>query len=342
MAAIGWFEPEPRLAAAVSGGPDSMALALLAHAWARAAGGSVLALVVDHGLRPEAAREAAATTRRLADRGIPARILPWRPDPVPATAVEEAARKARHHLLEEACRAEGILHLLLGHTADDQAETLLLRLASGSGPDGLAGMPAVREGAHGRLLRPLLGWTRAATLATCRAAGLEVALDPTNRDPRFARARLRRGRAVLEREGLTARRLAATAARAGQARAALEAATARLLAEAAEPTPDGLAVDRARLAAAPFDLAARGLARGLALVGRREDPPRAERLHRLLAALRGPAPFAGRTLAGCRLRERRGRVLLTPEADPRTWLTQGPGEAAAPGRPLCPAPFGVA
>ncbi|MEQ8968446.1 MAG: tRNA lysidine(34) synthetase TilS, partial [Azospirillaceae bacterium] len=192
MARFAPFEPAPRLAVGLSGGPDSTALVLLADAWARARGGSVLALIVDHGLRPESAGEAAAVADRMARLGIEARIL-TRAGPPPAAGVQAAARAARHALLQTACREYGILHLLLAHTLDDQAETVLLRLAAGSGPDGLAGMAAVREGREARVLRPLLGWPKTRLVALCREAGVATVADPGNRDPRFARPRLRAG-----------------------------------------------------------------------------------------------------------------------------------------------------
>ena len=149
---LGPFEQPPRLAAAVSGGPDSMSLAFLTDGWVRCRGGSLLALVVDHGLRPASADEAMLTARRLAAAAIEARILRWE-GAKPATGIQAAARRARYGLLEGACRAQGILHLLLGHQREDQAETVAMRAASGSGSTGMAGMPAVSEASDLRRLR---------------------------------------------------------------------------------------------------------------------------------------------------------------------------------------------
>src|SRR5690606_10395568 len=141
MAPLGPFGPEPRLAAGVSGGPHSLALALLADAWARARGGSLLALVADHGLRPGSGEEASTAATMLASRGIRSRILPLGLGPGPR--LQERARTARFEALLEACREEGRPWLLLGHHRGDQAETVLFRALRGSGPDGLAGMSAV-------------------------------------------------------------------------------------------------------------------------------------------------------------------------------------------------------
>jgi len=142
---LGPYEPALRLAVGVSGGPDSMALALLADAWARARGGRVLALIVDHGLRPASMGEATRVAGWLAARGLETRVLPWLGEK-PERGIQAAARAARHALLEAACRDAGILHLLLAHQREDQAETVLLRRAAQSGADGLAAMAAAGFG----------------------------------------------------------------------------------------------------------------------------------------------------------------------------------------------------
>jgi tRNA(Ile)-lysidine synthase len=319
MAGFAPFEPAPRLAAAVSGGADSLALCLLADRWARARGGAVLALTVDHRLRPESANEASRVGGWLAARGVAHEIL-TRPSAPGAgsSGVQARARADRYALLEDACRRRGILHLLLAHTRDDQAETLLLRLAKGSGTDGLAGMAAVRETPWVRVLRPLLDLPKARLAETCRAAGQPWIEDPSNADPRFARPRLRRAQAALAEEGLTPTRLADTARRVGRSRAALEEAAAGLLAAAAAFYPEGYAtVDRAGLTAAPEDLALRALAAVLATVGGAAYPPRLRQVERLLEAIRAQRP-TGRTLGGCRIVSRRGgtagRLLVLREA----------------------------
>src|SRR5712691_3859412 len=219
MAPHGPFESAPFLAVAVSGGADSLALCLLAWDWARRLGGSLAALTVDHGLRAASAEEAAQVGDWLAARGIAHRILAWQP-PARLRNMQAAARAARYALLTEWCRAAGCLHLLTAHHREDQAETLLLRLARGSGLDGLAGMAASREATSCRLLRPLLSVPRDRLAATLRAAGQSWIEDPTNRDATYARARLRHSADLLASEGLSAARLAATARHLGRARAA--------------------------------------------------------------------------------------------------------------------------
>jgi tRNA(Ile)-lysidine synthase len=175
--------PGAPVAAAVSGGPDSLALAA-ALAFERP--GSV-ALVVDHGLQAgsrEVAERAAAQCRGL---GLDAVVLG--PGPSGGGGPEAAARDLRYRLLDQAADARGVDAVLLGHTLDDQAETVLLALARGSGTRSLAGMPAVR----GRYRRPLLDLDRATVRRACAEAGLDAVDDPHNADPSFARARVRAG-----------------------------------------------------------------------------------------------------------------------------------------------------
>ncbi len=313
MAPLGPFEDNPRIAAAVSGGADSLALALLLHDWARPLGGRVTALTVDHGLRPEAAAEARFVARTLKPLGLAQQTLRWR-GVKPEANVSAMARRLRYDLLSRCCARRGVLHLALGHHLDDQAETFLLRLGRGSGLDGLAAMAPIVELPALRLLRPLLGLPKARLEATLRARGLSWVEDPTNRDPAQARARLRRLLPGLAREGLTAARLAATARHLGRARCALEHELARLLVRAVTLDPAGFAwLDPAPLAAAPAELGRRALARILTTVGGAEYGPRLaslERLHgRISAGL-----TAGATLGGCRVLPRRGRLLVVREA----------------------------
>jgi tRNA(Ile)-lysidine synthase len=321
------FEPSPRLAVAVSGGADSMALTLLAHAWACAAGGAVTALTVDHRLRPDSAAEAAQVGAWLAARGIAHRVLTRGTGDGGVRGVQAAARAARYALLEEWCRGAGVLHLLVAHHREDQAETLLLRLARGSGLDGLAAMSAVAERAHCRVLRPLLGVPRDRLLATLTAAGQLWIEDPSNHDRAYARVRLRRSEPLRAEAGLTATRLAATAGRLGEARAALEAEVAILLAHAVAFYPDGFArLDHAALARIPAAVGLRALSAALGAVGGTLYPPRSARLDRLFREL-CQGLRAGRTLSGCRLLPRRGGVLVCREP-----AAMAPPLAALPGR----------
>jgi tRNA(Ile)-lysidine synthase len=197
MAGVEPFEPAPRIALGVSGGADSLALALLAASWARSRAGTAVALTVDHRLRRESAAEAAQIGAWLAARQIPHHTLLWEDHPPARRGLQAAARAARHRLLEEWCAENGVLHLLLAHHRQDQAETLLLRLARGSGVDGLAGMAAVAERRSCRILRPLLGVAPARLAATLELLAQPWVEDPSNQNPAYARARLRRSLSLL-------------------------------------------------------------------------------------------------------------------------------------------------
>ena len=316
MAPLGPFGAAPRLALAVSGGADSMALAHLAAGWARAQGGEVLALVVDHELRPESAEEAALTLRRLKGRGIGGRLLRLAGlERGPALA--ERARQARYAAFTIACRNAGIAHLLLGHHAADQAETVLMRRAQGSAQAGLAGMAAVRETEGVRLLRPLLQVPPGRLRTTLRAAGIEWIEDPSNRDPNALRARLRAGLADAEGSGAETRALVAGASAHGRERAAADAAMAAILAERAALYPEGFAL----LAAGPIP--AEALAALLQAVAGAPYPPSRHRVAPLAAAPR-PATLAGvKLMAAGRMGP--GLLLVREEA------AQAPAVPARPG-----------
>jgi tRNA(Ile)-lysidine synthase len=300
MAPLGPFEAAPRLGVAVSGGADSMALALLAARWARERGGEVLAFTVDHRLRPDSTVEAERVAEWLGRAGIGHRILAWEGEK-PATGLQAAARDARYRLLGEACAAEGILHLLLAHHRDDQAETLLIRLGRGSGLEGLAAMAPERPTPWGRVLRPLLSTPRSALEATLRHMGQAWISDPSNRNTAFGRVRLRNLAAALAAEGLTSERLAATARHLARAQAAVEALVAEAAARHVTLEVSGYAIVRpAGLEALPDEVGLRLLSRLLLVVGGETYTPRLERLERLHAAVSAGLETA-RTLAGCRI-----------------------------------------
>jgi tRNA(Ile)-lysidine synthase len=307
MVALEPFERAPRLAVAVSGGPDSLALCLFADRWARPRGGEVLGLTVDHGLRPESAAEAGITGDWLSARGIAHEILPWQGSK-PISGIQAAARRERYRLLTNRCRAGAILHLLVAHHRDDQIETVAFRARRGSGPDGLAGMPAIREVPGLRLLRPLLAVPKARLLVTLERLGQPWLEDPSNRARRFARTRLRE-------EALDRDRLERLAVEYAARRTALDLETARWLVRHARIDPAGfVCLSRPAFRAAPPEVTRRALTQALATIGGAGYPPRGERLQRLVEELGACAPLPGRTLAGCRILGLGDRALICREA----------------------------
>lgn len=321
----------PVLILAVSGGPDSTALLVLAARWRAGLrdGPNLIAVTVDHGLRPEAAREAADVARLARKLGVTHRILRWI-DRKPKTGLQAAARAARYNLLAEAARAAGARHILAAHTRDDQAETVLLRLARASGIAGLSAMtkisplPATGE-KEISLVRPLLDLPKSRLIATLKAARVRYAVDLSNRDPRFTRVRLRSLMPALEREGLTAARLALLARRFRRANAAIEhAADAAFTDLLRTRAPGPLVFDAEGFRRLPEEIALRVLGRAVALRGD-EGPVELGKLESLQTGLAQqpsppPSPFR-RTLAGALVTLADDRLIID-RAPPRRPQTQ--------------------
>ena len=316
----------PVLVLAVSGGPDSTALLVLAARWRKTLkhGPKLVAVTVDHGLRLESAREAKAVARLTRSLGVEHRILLWSGQK-PGTGLPEVARLARYRLLAEAARKAGARHVLTAHTLDDQAETVLFRLARGSGIAGLAAMalasPVPIEEARGvMLVRPLLRTPKSRLIATLRAAKIPFADDPSNRDPSFTRPRLRTLMPALAREGLTADRLARLAHRVDRMETAVEIAVSDAGDRVAPGLwPDGgpVTIEAGAFFELPEEIALRLLGRAIALAGD-EGPVELGKLEALNEALR-EANRSGRfrrTLAGA-LVSVAGELLTVERAPPR-------------------------
>ncbi len=287
MAALAPFETSPRLAVALSGGPDSTALALLADAWVRARDGTMVAFIVDHGLGEGSAGAARATARRCATWGISWHILTWK-GPKPTRAIEETARHTRYRLLGTACRRHGVLHLLTAHHLQDHRETVALRREAGSGPMGLAGMSRCVERPDFRILRPLLGFHPARLKATLLERGEHWLDDPMNRDPRFARVRLRQRGVPDCGSGHAERRME------------LEGALAGVLPHMACVDDQGVATfDRPGWQCLPADIRRLVLERLAMTVGGHAYPPATRKTERLARLLDSHETVAV-TLGGCR------------------------------------------
>ena len=279
--------PQGSLGLAVSGGPDSLALLLLAAA---ARPGEVEAATVDHGLRPESGAEAAMVAEVCARMGVKHSIFPVT---VPAGASSQRqAREARYEALGGWARQRGLCAIATAHHADDQAETLLMRLARGSGLAGLAGVREQRPLMPGvRLIRPLLDLRKSELVALVEAAGLKPVDDPSNHDGRHDRTRVR---ALLGTDGLLdPLRLARSAAALGEAEEALQWTVAGLAAERLRQDGPALLLSAGDL---PPELQRRLLLAGLKQFGVAE--PRGTDVERALARLRGGAAC---TLGGIKL-----------------------------------------
>lgn len=264
-----------RLGIAVSGGADSVALLLLAAA---SMPGRIAAATVDHGLRPESADEARCVAALCEARGLPHATL--RVEVLGGgEGVQGEARRARHLALGNWCAREGIEVLATAHHADDQAETLLMRLQRGSGLSGLAGVRAVRREGSVLLVRPLLGWTKAELGEVVEAAGVTAIDDPSNHDRRFDRAEMRAF--LAENPQFLPRRLAASAAALADAEAAIEWTVEQLW-------KDRVGEDGQKRTLDPSGLPAEFLRRlvvRLVAAGETRTRPRGEEIARLIATL---------------------------------------------------------
>ena len=316
----------PALVLAVSGGPDSTALMLLAARWRDALKKkpTLIAVTVDHGLRKESKQEAAAVARLARKLKITHRTLRWN-GRKPSAGLQNAARMARYQLLGSAARKAGAAHILTAHTLDDQAETVLIRMSRGSGLTGLGAMTRMAmlpvDGEHAiTLVRPLLDIGKARLIATLRAAKIVYAEDPSNRDPKFARVRLRGLMNALADEGLDAGRLAQLARRLRRAETAIEAAVDRAAALVIDmPRPHTVALEARRFAELPAEIALRLLGRLIARVGD-EGPVELGKLEALKSAL-DAAQNAGdghfrRSLAGAIVTLAGGQMIVE-RAPPR-------------------------
>ena len=282
MRRLGPFEPSPALAAAVSGGADSMALAILSRDWAAERGGSSRAFVVDHGLRRESSDEARMTVVRLSQLGIPASVLTLK-DLTHGSALAKRARVMRYLALTRACRDIGVLHLLLGHHIADQAETLAMRVLQGSMTNGLAAMPALSETTGVRLIRPLLAIEPSLLRRFLEARDVGWIEDPSNHDVRATRNRMRHRLGGDWQRGME---LPRALSRAGELRSHEEMRDATELAVRATIRPEGFAV------LSPGRISVGALRRLLRAIGGQAYAPSEGQVYEL-AAQPGPATVAG-------------------------------------------------
>ena len=335
---------------AVSGGGDSVALMALAADWAAARGAEFHVVTVDHGLRPEAAAEAAAVGRQAAGLGLAHDILRWEGWDG-AGNLQAAARAARYRLLGDWAVERGIAAVLLGHTQDDNVESFVMGLARGAGLDGLSGMrPRFERGAVA-FLRPLLGESRAGLRAFLRRRRLAWIEDPSNEDERFDRVRIRK---ALLAAGVDQAKIAGSIGNLRRTRVGLDQVLARWAEAHVRDERGELVIDPEAFSALPVELRRRLLNAALRWVSGADYPPRAEPVMRLVG---GAWPVRGRTLHGCLIRaERRGLVIgREPEAAARAapvatdavwdgrWRLEGPHEPGlevralgAEGLKLCP------
>lgn len=310
MADLGLGPKDGPFAVAISGGPDSMALALLFADFAPAH-----YLTFDHGLRKDSAREAEQVHNWLGKIGLGQTILKWSGDK-PETGIQAAARKARYEAMEGWCKKNQVKYLLTAHHMEDQAETFLMRLLKGSGVDGLAAMAPKSTGLFASeitILRPLLGVSKARLKATLRAKNQPWIDDPSNENKDFTRIKIRE--LLKKSNDLDAETLAMTAGRLAKVKSVLNGLTENFLAGALVIKSAGYGILKREvfLNARP-EIARRGLSKILTFIGQSDYPPGFDKLERLYSSLE-KGGFRGATLQGCQIAPLpSGEILICREA----------------------------
>ncbi|MDA5094002.1 tRNA lysidine(34) synthetase TilS [Aliiroseovarius sp. KMU-50] len=314
--------PFLHIGVAVSGGSDSTALLILCRDWALAENIQLTAFTVDHGLRPEAAGEARQVEALCQTLGVSHLTLQWTGWNGQGN-VQDAARQARYRLLAEAAKTARCDAVALGHTKDDQAETFLMRLARGSGVDGLSAMRDDWQAEGMRWLRPLLNTRREELRSLLRERGVSWSEDPSNADPRFERVKMRQAMQDLGALGLDVNRLAGTADAMSTARDAL----AHLAHEAAQKIcrveAGDVVIDPAPFWSLPIETRDRIVAEAIRFVS---STPYRPRLSSLRGAIAGARSGQKSTLQGCLIHPHHTGLRITREHAAVSGLTSQPGE----------------
>lgn len=303
--------PPARIGIAVSGGGDSVALMHLLKDCFGDDPVELMVATVDHGLRRESRQEAETVAQMAQGLGLRHEILTWEQGPRATGNLQDQARRARYDLLVSWARRNGIPVLALGHTADDQAETVIMRLMRASGVTGLAGIPQRRTEDGVSLLRPLLGLRRAALRDYLRAANLDWIEDPSNEDDSFDRIKIRKALTVLEELGLTVPALATVAQNMGKAQKALGWYTFLSARDIVRVEAGAVVFELRKFRTLPDEISHRLMQQALLWVSGGQYPPRRQPMIEAVAiAQRGGST----TLAGCRILSLRDRVWICREA----------------------------
>jgi tRNA(Ile)-lysidine synthase len=327
MAPFGPFESQPILLIATSGGPDSLALALLAHQWAKSQGGKAIAITVDHLLREDSTTEAQQVSEWLEARGMEHHILTWLRDhetETPKTAIQAAAREARYRLLGQWCKDHKVKHLLTAHHAQDQLETFLIRLTKGSGLKGLTSTQGIVNTRFGRILRPLLEVDPNRLKATLKQFNQPYLLDPSNENEDFTRVRWRQLIPSLASEGLTPQALQESLDRLSHAQCLIDQHISTLIRLYMTLSPYGYGILKKNALNESLEAFEEILKRALATIGTRTYPVRRQALHRAMESLKSGHSI---TLGGCQIVEKATEwwIVREPAAIRKDVLVNEPG-----------------
>jgi len=301
-----------KLALAVSGGPDSTALMWLAAQWAKTHGklDSLYVLTIDHGLREAAPQDARQVCKWAKALGLQCNILSWQHDG-PTSGIQEKARAGRYQLMANWCRDNGFDGVVTAHHRDDQAETMLMRLARGSGVDGLSAMAGRSEIFGLAVYRPLLEVSPDDLQQVLKNAGHDWLEDPANQNEQFERVRVRGSMTAIENAGVDSQALGLSAKRLRRARSALETMTDRFMADGVTVFETGhCEVDRATFEAQPDEICLRTLNRLIMWAGGGKIAVRMAKVERLLETLDTSNKH---TLAGAQIAMRKNMFVIGRE-----------------------------
>lgn len=301
-----------KIAIAVSGGADSMALCLLADQWAKANGRRIVALTVNHGLRENAKDEAFTVADWLAAREIEHHILTWLGDK-PKTGIQAAARQARYALMAGWCTENEVAILMTAHHLEDQIETFLLRMERGSGIDGLACMAEISKIEEITLYRPLLGISKHRLREYLNDLEQNWIEDPSNQNPVYRRTKMRKLVEQLEEGGLDAKRIAPLVEHFAELRGRLAEVVSVFFENTVSIFPEGYASTRQDVfRKLPDPIIERILVQFTSMIGAKPYPPRNDRLKRAVQQIR-KKQFKGFTLGGCRYFLKNHEIMICRE-----------------------------
>lgn len=301
--------PHSPIGVGVSGGADSMALVLLLKDWCQKNAHPLIALTVDHQLRPESREEALFVASQMKKWGMKHHILSWS-GKKPQTRIEEKAREARYTLLSEFCATRGISYLCMAHHSSDQAETFLSRLARGSGMDGLAAMKPYTRRGNLTILRPLLSCDKNDLIHLLKSHHLSWKNDPMNEDDTYERVRWRKHLTVLQEMGLSLQSIYLTTKRLARAAEALQETTQNFIQKHVTIDPRGFAlIDKTAFTLVPDEIKLRSIGKLIELIGQSGKPTSYDSLEKVVENLPRKA-----TLGHCHIITHKRGIFISKES----------------------------
>ena len=301
---------ESKIAVAVSGGSDSLALSLLLNQWIKNKGGEIVCITIDHKLRVESSNEAIKVGNILRDLSIKHYIIEWFGKKTKSN-LQEKARIARYNLLTDYCHQHNIEYLATGHQRNDQAENFIIRADHGSGVYGLAGIPTIGEFNKIKIIRPLLEFKKEELQALLKEENIEWIEDPSNQNEHFMRVKVRK---LLNEYPEWIDKLANISNNLSKAKECIEYMLKKSITELVTfPSQDMVLIELLGFNQLPQEIRFRMISTMLQNIGSKDKPARAERIERLLNKVAAGNLFKASTLGGCLISRKKGQLVITRE-----------------------------